>query len=235
MIRSILKKLVRQQFARRNLKITPASYQPVRKVHNLGREHHLNVYENEFTNDCIRLSLLDLAVDEIKTKNIQGSVAELGVYQGHFASVLNQCFGDKKLYLFDTFEGFETEEEDHDKGNFGMVHERDFTDTSVEGVMGRMANPANCVVRKGLFPATSVGLENETFAFVSIDTDLYLPIKAGLDFFYDRLETGGFIFVHDYNNTAFPGARKAVEEFSETRSISFVPACDWFGSAIFRK
>ena len=201
----------------------------------MGRDYHLDVFDNDYTNDFIRMSLLDLAADEIKRKNIDGCIAELGVYQGHFASVLNGCFSDRKIYLFDTFEGFAREEESHDKSNFGMVHERDFTDTSVEGVMARMPNPDNCVVRKGLFPATSVGLENEKFAFVSIDTDLYLPIKAGLDFFYDRLATGGFIFVHDYNNTAFPGARQAIDEFSSSRSIPFVPLCDWFGSAIFRK
>lgn len=39
-------------------------------------------------------------------KNIQGAVAELGVYRGDFAKVINSVFPDRKFYLFDTFEGF---------------------------------------------------------------------------------------------------------------------------------
>ena len=73
------------------------NFVPARKVHNLGRSYHLSVHANECTNDFIRLSLLDLAVEEIKSKNIAGNVAELGVYQGHFASVLNGYFPEKKL------------------------------------------------------------------------------------------------------------------------------------------
>lgn len=234
-MKKFFKNIIKRQLGRRGLKVVSENYRPIREIHNLGRDYHLNIFENDFTNDFIRLSLLDLAVDEIKQKKIEGAIAELGVYQGHFASVLNRCFRDRKLFLFDTFEGFSKEEELHDKDNFGMVHERDFSDTSLESVMAKMPNQDNCVPRKGFFPETTTGLESELFAFVSIDTDLYLPIKSGLDFFYDRLAPGGFIFVHDYTNSAFPGARQAVNEFSTSRGIPFVPVCDWFGSAIFRK
>lgn len=230
-----LKKQFKKLLDRRGLKIVSKKIRPVRKMQNLGREHHLDVFDNEYTNDFIRISLLDLAIDEIKSKGTEGAIAELGVYQGHFASLLNRTLPDRSLFLFDTFEGFEKSEETYDMDNFGMTYERDFTDTSLESVMGRMQHPDNCVVRKGLFPQTAVGLEDERFAFVSIDTDLYLPIKAGLEFFYERLNKGGFIFVHDYNNSAFPGARQAVDEFSSSKSVPFVPVCDWFGTAIFRK
>lgn len=43
----------------------------------------------------------------IHEKNILGSVAEAGVFQGEFASVINSSFPEKILYLFDTFEGFD--------------------------------------------------------------------------------------------------------------------------------
>lgn len=215
--------------------IVSTNFRPVREIHNLGRKHHLDILANDYTNDFIRMSLLDLAVDEIKTKKILGSIAELGVYQGHFAGVLNGALPERCLYLFDTFEGFDDSEEQFDHQNFGLSYDRDFSDTSLEAVMERMAFPDRCVIRKGFFPDTAVGLEDEEYCFVSIDTDLYKPIKSGLEYFYDRLSPGGFIFVHDYTNTAFPGARQAVNEFSSERNVAFVPVCDWFGSAIFRK
>ena len=52
----------------------------------------------------------------------------------------------------------------------------------------------NTVVIEGYFPETTVGLEDERFAFVSLDTDLYKPIYEGLKFFYPRLNPGGIIF-----------------------------------------
>lgn len=39
-------------------------------------------------------------------KNISSSVAEAGVFRGEFAKYINQFFPDRKLYLYDTFEGF---------------------------------------------------------------------------------------------------------------------------------
>jgi O-methyltransferase len=57
--------------------------------------------------DYIRLSTLELISFEIVKKDLKGNVAELGVYKGKFARYLNHFFPDRKLYLFDTFEGFD--------------------------------------------------------------------------------------------------------------------------------
>ena len=56
-----------------------------------------------------------------------------------------------------------------------------------------MAHPDNCIVKQGFFPETATDVE-DTFCFVSIDTDLYEPIYQGLKFFYPKLEKGGYIF-----------------------------------------
>ena len=71
--------------------------------------------------------------------------------------------------------------------------------------------------------------------FVSIDADLYEPIYAGLQFFYKYLVRGGYIFVHDFNNDNYKGARKAVEQFCEEQNISFTPIPDAAGSVIITK
>ena len=39
--------------------------------------------------------------------HLQGNVAEAGVYTGGYAHYINKYFPDRKLYLFDTFEGFD--------------------------------------------------------------------------------------------------------------------------------
>ena len=76
---------------------------------------------------------------------------------------------------------------------------------------------------------------NDTFAFVSIDVDLYEPMYKGLHFFYERLNSGGYIMLHDYNNTEYKGIKAAMRKFSEERKAPYFPLCDSYGSAIIMK
>ena len=53
-----------------------------------------------------RYAMMRNCMNTIIERNILGSMAELGVYKGEFSACLNQMLPDRKLYLFDTFEGF---------------------------------------------------------------------------------------------------------------------------------
>ena len=169
-------------------------------------------------------------VDE---ENIQGSVAELGVFRGEFAKEINLLFPDRTLYLFDTFEGFseqdtniEVEKKYASKDKAGY-----FANTSEEFVLSQMPHPEKCVIKKGFFPETIYGIE-DTFSFVNLDADLYAPTVAGLDFFYSRLNPGGVIFVHDFFSKAFLGVKDAVREFCSREGIPFIPIGDTLSVAI---
>ncbi|MES2690013.1 MAG: TylF/MycF/NovP-related O-methyltransferase [Bacteroidota bacterium] len=185
--------------------------------------------------DYIRTSTLELFAREANTRNIHGSVAELGVYQGSFASAINQVFPDRKLYLFDTFEGFDKRDIQTEIANNFSEGNQDFSATSVESVLGRMKYPQNCVVKKGYFPESARGMDNEEFVFVSIDTDLYEPILKGLEFFYPKLVKGGCIFIHDFNNHEYTGARKAVYDYCTNNRVSYLPLADIGGSVVIIK
>jgi O-methyltransferase len=184
--------------------------------------------------DYIRLSSLELVSFEIKNKNLQGNVAELGVYKGKFARYINQYFPDRTLYLFDTFEGFHESDVEKEKQNNYSSGEQSFTDTSVEKVLALMPHPGQCKPVKGFFPASAKGID-DTFVFVSLDADLYDPLYSGLQFFYPKLVKGGYIFIHDFNNDGYKGARKAVETFCKEEGINFLPLPDSGGSAVIIK
>lgn len=184
--------------------------------------------------DYIRLATLEMVAHEINTAALTGAVAELGVYKGKFARYINGYFPNRKLYLFDTFEGFhEKDVQSEIQQNFSAGNQ-DFSDTSVQAVLTIMPHPAQCVVRKGFFPDTAKGLE-EQFVFVSLDADLYDPILEGLNYFYPRLQKGGYIFIHDYNNDLYKGARKAVDEFCDSNGLSAIPLPDSCGTAVLKK
>lgn len=184
--------------------------------------------------DYVRLSTLELVAHEIEKKNLSGNVAEVGVYKGKFAKYINQYFPSKKLYLFDTFEGFDEKDIQAEKKLGLNDANQDFSNTSVDKVLQLMPFPKQCIIKKGFFPDTAAGIE-DSFVFVSLDTDLYEPIYQGLIYFYPRLEKGGYIFVHDVNNDSYKGAAKAVEKFSEEQGVSFVPLPDSCGSVVFIK
>ena len=184
--------------------------------------------------DFVRNSTLEMCAREIHSRNIQGAVAELGVFRGDYAKLINRAFPDRKLYLFDSFEGFHPTDVDVDK-EMGNKRKMDqFSDTSERIVLKKMKYPQNCIVKKGFFPDSYQNV-SEKFAFVSIDFDLYKPIYDGLCIMWDNMETGGFIFVHDYNNIAYPGSKKAVLQFCAERKAPFVPLSDTCGSAIIIK
>jgi O-methyltransferase len=183
--------------------------------------------------DYVRHKTLELCCYEIRQKDVKGNVAELGVYKGDFAVKINELFHDKKLYLFDTFSGFDTRDIEKETGKFSNINQ-DFSDTNIDYVRRRMKFPGQCIFKKGYFPETTIGI-NDTFSFVSIDADLYEPILNGLNFFYQRLEKNGYIFIHDFNNKEYKGAREAVLGFCNINHIGFVPIPDDGGSVIITK
>jgi len=174
--------------------------------------------------------------EQINASGVPGDVAELGVYRGDFAVLLNLAFSERRLHLFDTFDGFDERDIAAERENsYSGAKAGDFGDTAKDGVDKRLFFREKAVFHKGFFPDTFKGCEDLRFAFVSIDADLYAPTAAALPLFWDRLSAGGAIMIHDYNSTQFRGVRRAVDDFCSENRIVPMPVCDMHGSAVLRK
>lgn len=187
-----------------------------------------------------RVGALKTCAEEIYRRGITGNVAELGVFRGDFAVHINKLFHDRIIYLFDTFIGFNELDVKKEKDvlkdemiELGVI-DRPFIDTSIDLVLDRMVNKDKCIVKQGYFPQSLNGLE-DTFCFVSIDADLYLPILEGLSYFYPRLENGGYIFIHDFDGYLYPGAKKAVQEYCDENNIAIIHLNDRGGTVVIVK
>ena len=155
---------------------------------------------------------------------------------GEFSSLISAAFPDRKIHLFDTFEGFSEKDITIEaSGNLSRAKTGDFSSTDIDSVLHVMPDPARTVIHKGWFPDTFSDVRDETFCFVSLDADLYAPTAAALPLFYERLATGGVLLVHDVYSTQFSGCRKAVGEFCLKNHLFADPVCDLHGSAIIRK
>ena len=93
-----------------------------------------------FKTDYVRMKCFELAVKEIRKRNVPDDVAEVGVFQGEFAQFINAAFPDRTCYLCDTFEGFQPEEaaQEMQQGNATEVFVEAYQNTSEEIVMEKM-------------------------------------------------------------------------------------------------
>ncbi len=199
-----------------------------------GSWRHGGAYSEDYT----RIRTFELVHKEITDAGLKGNVAELGVYRGEFSKYLNRAFSDRILYLFDTFEGFDETEAaiEKESGNCGDAFINRFRDTSIDMVMTKMNHPERIVLKKGLFPRSLDGLE-DNFIFVSIDVDFEQSIYDGLKYFYPRLVCGGYIFVHDYNSLSLMGVRRAVARYErdENTRLCKCPITDLEGTLVITK
>lgn len=211
-------------------------------IKNTGREKEYFQIEQEFceTNSIIncldqtRVYFLWQNVENILSET-KGDVAEIGVYQGATARILKKICQKycRRLYLFDTFEGFNISDItgiDNGKGIEG------FKDTSLEFVERVLGKDENICIRKGYFPETiNEEVSLASYAFVHIDCDLYKPLEESLNFFWPRLENGGMIAIHDYSSGFWEGATKAVDEFCKNNKVVKVLIPDWSGTVALIK
>lgn len=198
--------------------------------------------------DYTRIRTTEMLIKELRRNEIEGEMAEVGVFRGRFVKIFSHYFPNKKLYLYDSFEGFEKVilEKEIERGNASEIWSKWFSNTSVKLVEDYIANKDRTFIRKGFFPETIEEAEkNDKFCLVSLDADLYEPILEGLRFFYPRLLNGGYILIHDYNSldiidnqyVTLGGVKKAVTDYEQESGIKLckVPISDRNGTLIITK
>lgn len=193
-----------------------------------------------YVRDYFRYRTFEMVAKEILEQNVPGEAAELGVFEGTFAAMINETFKEKKLYLFDTFEGFDKDEAEKEIANghcdegFIEVHKN----PSEERLRHNMPAFGRCRICKGYFPdCVSQEAKTEKYAFVSLDVDFEESTYQGLVFFYPRLSEGGVIFLHDYHALHLEGVKKAVERFEHNFKcrLKKVPLADRAGTLVIVK
>ena len=184
--------------------------------------------ERELQNDYVRLATLELICRRLET--VPGAAAELGVYRGFFARSINRLLPERKLYLFDSFEGFR--ENAGASESFQAAH----ANTGIEKVLAIMPNPENIIVKPGFFPESLNGLE-ERFCLASLDVDFEETTLEGLRYFWPRLNKGGCLLLHDWGSPKLPGVARALRRYEQElgESIPSAPLCDVGGTLVLCK
>ena len=192
------------------------------------RENNLSMTSNE------RLYATVMACKHVLERNIEGDFIECGVWRGGNALLAASIFkfygSDKKVYLFDTFEGMTTPTQD-DKAvgtgelaivqfnkHQGKLH-NEWCYASLEDVKNNFDKAgllsSNILFIKGDVLKTLERDENlpAKISVLRLDTDWYESTKKELEVLYPRLSRGGVLIIDDYGQWA--GSKKATDEYFE--------------------
>ncbi len=153
---------------------------------------------------------------------LPGDVVEFGCYQGDssviFQRILEENKASKKLWLYDSFAGLPKKSE-FDASSAGENFQEGELPASKAELIRRFKkiNLRVPIIRKAFFEELSEADLPEAISFGFLDGDFYQSIRTSLELSAPRMEKGGILVVHDYNNPELPGPARAVEEFLKKR------------------
>jgi O-methyltransferase len=171
------------------------------------------------------------AVRYVVAQDVEGDIVECGVWRGgSMAAVARTLVAlkrfDRRLYLFDTFEGmpppgerdvnFEGEiAEDLYRKRNGRGEGSDWCRASEEDVARVLAecgyDESKIHMVKGKVEETIPSEAPERIAILRLDTDWYESTLHELEHLFPRLARGGVVIIDDYGH--WRGARQAADEF----------------------
>jgi O-methyltransferase len=236
---------------------TNIEYQPSGKIINeiLHQRGNVNsIYPSDFSANNIqeiekvrpytmtsieRLLCLSNAVEHICKNKIEGDIVECGVWKGGSMMLVASklmSLGEinRKLFLFDTYEGMSAPTEfdkTFNKQDAKILLEKESNKengdniwcySSIEEVKNNLYSIGyeknNLIFIKGKVEDTLPYKEIKEIALLRLDTDWYESTKHELETLYEKLVIGGILIIDDYGH--WSGAKKAVDEFIENRKLN---------------
>jgi O-methyltransferase len=158
------------------------------------------------------------SLEDVLKQGIDGDVVELGCYEGTSAlfeaRMLERMSPDKKLWLYDSFEGL-PEKTNEDATPLGEA----FTAGALKASKAVLAK--NFVkaglkipeIKRAWFYELDPEDLPEHICFAFLDGDFYESIMDSMKLVLPKMTTGSMIIIDDYQNPKLPGAKQAVDEY----------------------
>jgi O-methyltransferase len=159
-----------------------------------------------------------------KSDHLSGDIAECGVFQGAtlvpVTYMMNEYDDSRQIYGFDSFEGFgaaaEIESEKDTTGHIDLETEM-FQKTSLALIKDKLkltqTNTKNLHLVKGYFENSLPAYHDHHYSFVHLDCDLASSYVTCLEFFYPRMNQGGYILFDEYLDPVYTIATEAIDNF----------------------
>ena len=171
------------------------------------------VFKNEQVSEAETLKIIELAKESLLN---DGDYVELGCYRGDTSLALAEVINGskKRLWIYDSFEGL-PEKTEKDYSVLGQGFRKGELGVTKREVKERFlrAGFSVPVIKKAWFSELTDTDLPDRIAFAFLDGDFYGSIRDSLKLIENKMSNNGMILVHDYNNPALPGVKKAVDEW----------------------
>lgn len=203
------------------------------EIYNKVKDHSMTSPE--------RLYALIKSVEYIIKHNIPGEFVECGVWRGGSAmaialTLLKMNETNRKIYMFDTFEGMsEPDENDNDINGIAasnllaksdkILNENNIwcystLDEVMKSVRKTNYPSENLIFIKGKVEDTIPKTIPNSISLLRLDTDWYASTKHELEFLYPLVTTKGVVIIDDYGH--WQGSRKAVDEYIQNHKLTIL-------------
>jgi len=166
--------------------------------------------------------LVESLVRVIENK-IEGDVVEFGCYVGESSKYLRKTLdtlnSDKKLYVYDSFEGLPPLSQYEENTGWRPYTLKTSQDVLIENFQNN--NLEIPIITKGWFKDVELSKIPDKISFAFLDGDFYDSIYDSLTKVYDRMSDGGIIMFHDFRRKDLPGVDAAIRDFFRERNIQY--------------
>jgi len=142
----------------------------------------------------------------LETQDLEGDIVEFGCFQGHTARILMCMLSNKKIHVYDSFQGSPVNDENKVPGLCATSLES-FCDTFKNE---RLSLP---IVHQGWFSDITPDQLPEKICFAHLDANYYISTIDPLRMIYDRMTQGGVIIIDDCPSVFCPGVQRACDDF----------------------
>lgn len=194
-----------------------------------------------------RMYALYKSTEYIVKANVPGAIVECGVWKGGSAmlvakTLLNLGCRDKKIYLYDTYEGMtepseldvsssgERAEDTFDKKKNGETSDWCYSplDEVKKNLLSTGYPSENIIFVKGKVQDTIPGTVPDQISLLRLDTDWFDSTYHEMKHLFPILQKNGALVLDDYG--FWEGARRAVDQYlSETNNIILLTRIDFSG------
>jgi hypothetical protein len=156
---------------------------------------------------------------------LEGDYVECGVNTGAYARAVIDYIDfsstKKKFYLLDTFNGLVHSQLSEKEKALGFYKHYDHYTDVYEQVKQTFA-PFNVKVIKGMVPDTLSQCDADKIAYLSIDMNVVEPEIAAVNYFWDRVVSGGVIILDDYGFAPHINQKLAFDELARQKNVSIL-------------
>ncbi len=167
--------------------------------------------------------------------SLEGDIIECGVLRGGYSIFLSHLFNNKKIWVCDSFEGFQRIEDAiypnltcrHDitgelmerfqkANNMGMVCGLEEVKNNFKNY--GLGNEKRINFVKGFVNKTLPTINIDKIALLRIDVDGYSPTRVVLDNLYDKVVPGGMII---FDDLCLVEAAEAIKDWMTEKGLSY--------------